>query len=221
MAEKKEERKIPFIGDTVEVSECRKYGLRRNKICGIVIWRPINKSRGTPQLYAIWIPDGLQENEQQAQAAMLKTMHDTIFNSYEHNHWEHYVSYTWRMIMENGDKQHILYVPVEYKSNIKFLDAEEEGLVVGDLVLDRRWCMRFGKHPIRVVLAIKYDQYYGMNRICVENPLEERHLRFGNWVYPVLRKDLICISRRKLPKIIEKEVPVKKSVFSEILSRSA
>ena len=215
---KEKPRKRLIIGDTVIVNDCRKIGLNKNAVAGILIWQPnFGKNEKRPQLYAIWVWDRLTKNEQESQREWLMSIYSFQYpgQSTDTYNWE---AYPWRAILNCADKEHILFVPRWFRNDIVFYEEEPEDIIPGDLVLDRRWATRFAKNPIRVALAIKYDRDFEMNRVCLENPARETGLNFGNWVYPLLRKDMIRISRRKLPKPPEEEpiVPTKGSMLQKI-----
>lgn len=223
MTKKKETRRRLKIGDAVEVRECAEIGLLADIIRGVLIWKPMYKDIFTPQFYCIWV-SGLSQDERNNQAAMIENARQatninentryTISNGYKFWLWNTF---------QNLDRhdEHLLFVPVSKRSDIHFISSETEDLIPGDVVLDRRWYSRFVKNAAKTVLTLKYDETQDMNRVCVENPATTRKLSFGNWVYPVLRKDLIKISRRNIPKVTATDFNSKaiKSVLQMALSR--
>lgn len=213
MGKQKKEPKMQLrIGDTVELSNCKTIGLNRNRVQGILIWRPMNMAYITA--YAIWLPHQLGPDEQERHKAFYEKMGES-FNQCK---WE------WKSMTKYSDKGHIIYVPRSFKDNMKVISRETQDLIVGDIVLDRRWYIRFSSQPIRTVLAVKYDAAYDENRICVENPMITQYMSFGNWVYPVLRHNLIKISRRNIPNIIYDEEDTdttKKGLMQAIFNKKA
>ena len=182
--EKKQKKLSLRVGDTLEISNCRSIGLFNDRIQGVLICRPMNST--SVQLYIVWIPKGISSNDKEAQKKLIRELK------------EHDSSWEFAQITRNYDHDHILCFPVSFKNNIKSITHEGDDLIVGDIVLDRRWYMRYVRQPIRVVLSIKYDKGFDMNRVCLENPYADGYLNFGEWIYPVLRRDLIRVSRRKL-----------------------
>ena len=205
------------IGDIVEVKNCKKLGLKQDVVRGILIWRPMNKDKYTPQLYCIWLLSELTTAEQQLQMRLISSIHNKqLPNTDDWRGWYHYL---WEYILDRSNKRNILYVPREWKKNISYVASENREIHIGDHVLDRRWYMRFSTNPVRTVLAKKFDEAHGMDRLCLENPMADRYLSFGNWIYPILRKNVIKISGNAVHKKVEQPIIQKKSIIQTILSK--
>lgn len=205
------------IGDIVEVKDCNKLGLNRDIVRGILIWRPMNRSQYTPQLYCIWLTGELTTGERQFQKRLIDSIHKKqLPNTDDWRDWQHYI---WHHILNRSNKAHILYVPRELKKNITYLASEDHEISIGDQVLDRRWYSRFTSNPVRTVLAKKFDEAYEMDRLCIEDPVPTRYLSFGNWIYPILRRNVIKISGRKAPQAAEQPIIPKKSFIQTILTK--
>ena len=210
---KKKEKWHPIIiGDVVEVQNCKDFGMARNKYRGVLIWRPMDQDKYTPQFYAIWLWNKFGTNE----AEINKRHIEKKYNELDHSaYWR---TQPWTYMLKDENVSHILYVPREYKENIKFIEHENPRISVGDYVLDRRWLCRFGQGNMRKVLAVKRDKYYDENRICMENS-EATYLSFYNWVSTALRRHLIKISKTQTMELPEEKPAEKPNRLKSIFIR--
>ena len=213
MTKKKEKWHPVIIGDVVEAQNCKVFGMSRNKYRGVVIWRPMDTGEYTPQFYAIWTWNKLNTNDKEANRQNIKR----VYNRLDQTHYWNIA--IWNYMLNENCVSHIVYVPVEYRENIQFLEHENPVISVGDIVLDRRWLARFRDNNLRRVLAVKKDKGYDEDRICFENPVAEKYLTVNNWVSVLLRRNVIKISKTKAMEMPEEAPEPKPNRLKNIIVR--
>lgn len=213
MARKKEKQHSIILGDVVTVQQCTEFGMLHNTYHGVLIWRPMSRDTSIPQVYAIWTWNKLSAYEAEINKQYL---HEALFQL-QLTSWE---SRIWTYMMSDENIRNILYVPRNYKDNIQFVRSEDPIVKPGDLVVDKRWLYRFYSGNARRVLAVKKDEGYNEDRLCIENTQQTRWLGFYNWVSTVLRRNVIKISKETTIEI-KKEPRKKQNRLTGILTKSS
>ena len=216
MTKKKEKKQRIVIGDVVEIQDARNFGMVRNTYRGVLIWRPTNQNEETPQFYAVWTWNRFSTREAEVNLSLLRNAFNRLPSDIRDDYWDTRI---WKYMMDEENVKHILYVPKNYKVHIRFIEHETLKISAGDFVLDKRWFYRFGRGNVRRVLAVKKDEAYGEDRLCIENPTTTRYLGFYNWISAVLRKNVIKISKTKTMEMPIEEPEPKQTHLKNILIR--